>query len=65
MATRRALVPLDDLRRWAKVAREEGVSVNARRSADGSLTIVVQPASDRRGASGDDLDAEMDRYLGT
>lgn len=65
MTSRRALIPLNDLRRCAKVAREEGVSVNVSRAADGIVTIVVQPAPERVGSSGDDLDGAMERFLGT
>lgn len=63
MKSRRALVPLEDLRRWAKVAREEGVSIHGTRAPDGGITIVVNPATATVAQPGEDLDAALERYL--
>lgn len=64
MATR-ALIRSDDLRRWAKVAREEGVTINGRLDPSGTLNIVVSANPQRPfndATDGDDLNAQCDAY---
>lgn len=53
MADRRALMPLEDLRRIARVAREEGVAIRARREMDGAVTFLFEPKNVIIGDAGD------------
>jgi hypothetical protein len=53
MADRRALMPLEDLRRVARVAREEGVAIRARREIDGAVTFLFDPMGTIPNEAGD------------
>jgi hypothetical protein len=64
MATRRALVHEADMRRWAKIAREEGVAVRCKIEPNGARTILIDPPGARKAAGDDDLDAAMGGFLG-
>jgi hypothetical protein len=62
MATR-ALIREADLRRWAKIAREEGVTIQGRLDAQGGVTIHMTPSTPNeidRGSS--DLDSRLDEF---
>lgn len=56
----RAIISLDDLRRWARVAREEGVSIRGRAEPEGGWTVFVDPAAPRQR---DDEDSDLDDRL--
>jgi hypothetical protein len=43
MSNRRALIPVADLRRWAKVSREESVAIRGIISPDGTVAVTVLP----------------------
>lgn len=58
-----ALIPVADLRRCAKVAREEGVGVRVFRGSDGAFTVTFDPLGTRRAAGGDDLDVATEQFL--
>jgi hypothetical protein len=62
--TRRALVPMDELRRWAKVSCELGVAVTGHINPGGGATIVISPLSAASSASNDEFDNAMDKFLG-
>jgi len=53
---RRALIPEAELRRWARVARKEGVAIRGRREADGAFTVEISPAAVALSHDADDLD---------
>ena len=59
MTVRRALIREADLRRWARVSREEGVSIRGRVAMDGSITISLSPAK-----AADDDAGDLDDRLG-
>lgn len=60
MATK-ALIREADLRRWARVAREEGVAIHGRVDALGCVTIHLTPTTT---AAPDDDNAEFRARLG-
>lgn len=61
MATRAALVREADLRRMAKVAREEGVSICGRMDATGGFTFTIHAGASKSTDDGD-LDARIAAY---
>lgn len=62
MSTRRALIPEADLRRWAKVSREEGVSIRGRIDSSGGVTIHIGPMAAAVGGDDVDLDARLAQF---
>lgn len=60
----RAIIHLDELRRWARVARDERVAINGRIEPDGAVTINVTALIDAPIAGEDDLDARLDAFAG-
>ncbi len=62
MAKRRALIPLDELRRWARVSKEEGVSIHGHLAGDGTVTIKLHPALPAIDPPPDDLDERIARF---
>lgn len=62
MGERRALIRLDDLRRMAQVAREEGVDIRAHRAPDGSFTFNISARGAAAGQGGDDLDDRLAQF---
>lgn len=52
---------LEDLRRMARVSREEGVAIRATRDMDGAFTIHFDPKSAKLNDS-DDLDDRIASY---
>lgn len=59
----RALIPLEDLRRWAKVAREEGVSINGHRDPSGAVSIFINPVTTPLSEDASDtFDARMSAF---
>ncbi len=62
MAARSALIPLDDLRRMARVAREEGVDIRAHRATDGGFTFNITVRGNVGGQGGDDLDDRLAQF---
>lgn len=62
--TRRALIRLDELRRMARVARDEGVTFQGQIDPLGKFCFTIAPVSTPLAESGDELDAAMDRFLG-
>lgn len=58
----RALIREADLRRWAKIAREEGVAIQSRIDPAGGVTIRMSAAQAELVAPTDDLDARLDAY---
>lgn len=61
--SRRALIPVADLRRWARVSREEGVAIHGLLNADGvSITVSpLDPLADH--GDDDDFDAKTAQFL--
>lgn len=57
--SRRAAFPESELRRWARIARAEGVAIRGTRDADGNVTVVIDPA-----ANGAGNDNSFDRLIG-
>ena len=57
MVARRALIREADLRRWARVSREEGVAIRGSISPDGTVQVVVEPERSRD--SGNSFDQLM------
>lgn len=47
MAARRALIREADLRRWARISREEGVAIRGSISPDGTVEVLVEPGRPR------------------
>ncbi|SCW36907.1 hypothetical protein SAMN02927924_00236 [Sphingobium faniae] len=43
MAARRALIREADLRRWARIARDEGVAIRGSIAPDGTVQVLVEP----------------------
>lgn len=43
--SKRATFPESELRRWARIARAEGVAIRGTRDAQGSVTVVIDPAA--------------------
>lgn len=62
MGERSALIRLDDLRRMARVAREEGVEIRAHRAPDGGVTFNIAARGVSGGQGGDDLDARLAQF---
>jgi len=62
MAKRRALIPLDELRRWARVSKEEGVSIHGHLAGDGTVTIELHPALPAIDPQPDDFTERLARY---
>ena len=60
----RAIIHLDELRRWARVARDERVAINGRIEPDGAVTINVTALSNAIITGDDDLDVRLDAYAG-
>lgn len=60
--SRRAIVPEADLRRWAKIARTEGVAIRGDVAPDGSVSISINPPEVP--SSDYDIDAQISKYLG-
>jgi len=62
-ASRRALIPTADLRRSARIARDEGVAINWAINDDGvSITVSpLDPSADR--GNNDDFDAKVTKFL--
>lgn len=58
----RALVRESDLRRWAKIAREEGVAIQSRIDPAGGVTIHMSAAQPAPVTASDDLDARLDAF---
>lgn len=59
----RALIRADELRRWARVAREEGVTINGRVDPSGTVTINISVASVNHGEDGsDDFEARLNAF---
>lgn len=61
MATK-ALIREADLRRWARVAREEGVAIHGRIDTLGVVTIHMSPATPAAHDEDDDLRARLDAF---
>lgn len=60
---RRALVREADLRRWARISRDEGVSIRGQIGPDGQITIQIAPALPiQAGRNDSDLDARLDAF---
>ena len=51
MAARRALIREADLRRWARISREEGVAIRGSFAPDGSVQVIVEPGATRDGGN--------------
>ena len=63
VASRRAIISTADLRRIARVARDEGVAFDCRIDPTGSLAFSIQPLSAANSATkGDDLDARLAEF---
>lgn len=65
MATRRALIPEADLRRWARISRQEGVCIHGRVDSNGGVTILVKPNSRTEIVEADDLDDRLAQFAGS
>lgn len=57
MAARRALIRESDLRRLARVSRDEGVSIRGKVACDGTIEVVIEPRTARE--SGNSFDEIM------
>lgn len=62
MTKRRALIPLDELRRWARVSKEEGVSIQGHLAGDGTVTIELHPAAPANDTPQSDLAERLARF---
>lgn len=63
MAARRALIPAADLRRLARIARDEGVALDCRLDPAGGFSFTVSPVSTPiPAAGGDDLDLRLAEF---
>lgn len=63
MAARRALVPESELKRWAKVSLEMGVTIRHQVSVDGAVTLTVAPRGpENDSGSDDDIDDRLNRF---
>lgn len=62
MTARRALIRESDLRRWARISREEGVAIRGHVDATG-VTISVNPIDPRADPDDDDFDHKMRAFL--
>ena len=62
--SQRALINQSELRRWARISREEGVAIRGRIDA-GGLTIIVEPAAPSGAPDDDDskFDEQIKRFL--
>lgn len=54
--SRRAAFPESELRRWARVAREEGVAIRGTRDSSGKVTVIINPANDQAPDTGNPWD---------
>ncbi|MES2157599.1 MAG: hypothetical protein V4512_07330 [Pseudomonadota bacterium] len=54
MTARRALIRESDLRRWARVSREEGVAIRGSIALDGTIEVLIEPGKARE--SGNSFD---------
>lgn len=62
-ASRRAIIREADLRRLARVAREEGVALDYRLEPTGSHALTIQPLTNaKRNRGGDDLDDRLAEF---
>jgi hypothetical protein len=62
MASRAPLVREADLRRMAKVAREEGVSIRGRVDAMGGFSFTIDAHAPKSGGDDVDLDARIAKW---
>jgi predicted amidohydrolase len=62
MADRRALIREADLRRMARVVREEGVAFHGQVDGAGRFSFTVTPAAPARATIEDDLDARLEAF---
>ncbi len=62
MTARRAIIREADLRRWARVSREEGVAIRGRVELNGSVTITLDPFPKPTADHDDDFDARLSRF---
>lgn len=62
MSARRAIIREADLRRWARVSREEGVAIRGRVEINGSVTITLDPFPKPTADHDDDFDDRLSRF---
>jgi hypothetical protein len=55
----RAIIREADLRRWARISREEGVAIRGHVEPNGGVTITVNPTTIATRDDGDDLDNRL------
>lgn len=58
-SNRRAVIREADLRRFARISSQEGVTIHSRVDPDGGITITINPASPVVGFRSDNLDARL------
>jgi hypothetical protein len=59
---RRALILEADLRRFARISSQEGVTIRSRLDPDGGVTIIINPAAGSAGTGTDTLDARLEAF---
>lgn len=62
MVTRRAIIREADLRRWARVSREEGVAFRGHVDPNGGFTFALDPFPKAGRNDDDDLDDRLSRF---
>ncbi|SLK06575.1 hypothetical protein [Novosphingobium mathurense] len=58
----RSLIRESDLRRFARISSEEGVTIRSRLDPDGGVTITINPAAAAPAIASDSLDARLDAF---
>lgn len=62
MSTRRAMLKEADLRRMARVVRDERVQFSGRVDALGNLSFQISPEASNIFATDDDIDSRIDQF---
>lgn len=60
--SRRPLISTGDLRKFAKIVREEGVAFRGRLDSMGNLSFQLSPDVTKVGGADDDLDSRLDEF---
>lgn len=65
MTARRAIIREADLRRWARVSREEGVAFRGHVDPNGGFTFALDPFPKASRDVDDDLDDRLAKFAGS
>ncbi|MEJ2410808.1 MAG: hypothetical protein P8Y58_17130 [Novosphingobium sp.] len=64
-SSKRALIREADLRRFARISSQEGVTIHSRLDPDGGITITIDPGSEAASVRSGDLDSRLAVFAGS